>query len=57
MPSFRSYDRMLRAIRARATLGISPIAVTDAWANWAMHLGMASGKQAELALPAASDAM
>jgi polyhydroxyalkanoate synthase subunit PhaC len=57
VPSFRSFDRMQRAVRARATLGISPIAVADAWANWAMHLGMAPGKQAELALSAASEAM
>ena len=54
VPSFRSYDRMLRATRARTTQGISPIAVADAWTNWAVHLAMAPGKQAELALTAAN---
>ncbi len=54
VPSFRSYDRMLRAVRARASQGISPIAVADAWTNWAVHLAMAPGKQAELALSAAN---
>ena len=54
VPSFRSYDRMLRATRARVTQGISPIAVADAWTNWAVHLAMAPGKQAELALSAAN---
>jgi polyhydroxyalkanoate synthase len=54
VPSFRSYDRMLRATRARATQGISPVTVADAWANWALHLAMAPGRQAELALSAAN---
>jgi polyhydroxyalkanoate synthase len=54
VPSLRSYDRLLRAIRARTTQGISPIAVADAWTNWAVHLAMAPGKQGELALSAAN---
>ena len=54
VPSLRSYDRLLRAIRARVTQGISPIAVADAWTNWAVHLAMAPGKQGELALSAAN---
>jgi polyhydroxyalkanoate synthase len=54
LPSFAAYDRILRAVRARATQGISPIAIADAWSNWAVHLAMAPGKQAELALSAAS---
>jgi len=45
---------MLRATRARATQGISPVTVADAWANWALHLAMAPGRQAELALSAAN---
>ncbi|HUA77481.1 MAG TPA: poly-beta-hydroxybutyrate polymerase N-terminal domain-containing protein, partial [Acetobacteraceae bacterium] len=51
-PSFRTFDRMLRAIEARFTQGISPIAITDAWADWAIHLAAAPGKQLSLALRA-----
>jgi polyhydroxyalkanoate synthase len=54
LPNFATYDRILRAVRARATQGISLIAVADAWSNWAVHLAMAPGKQAELAQSAAS---
>jgi len=41
-------DRVLRAALGRATLGISPAALAQAWADWAVHLSMAPGKQVEL---------
>lgn len=49
IPSFHTFDRMLRAIEGRATHGISPIAIASAWTDWAMHLLNAPGKQLELA--------
>ncbi|HSR72998.1 MAG TPA: poly-beta-hydroxybutyrate polymerase N-terminal domain-containing protein, partial [Kiloniellales bacterium] len=41
-------DRVLHAALGRMTLGISPAALAQAWADWAVHLAMAPGKQAEL---------
>jgi polyhydroxyalkanoate synthase len=52
LPSFQSYDRMLRSVLARATHGISPFAIADAWLDWAIHLMSAPGKQAALGLRA-----
>jgi len=46
-------DRVLHAALGRATLGISPAALAQAWADWAVHLSMAPGKQAELVQKAA----
>ena len=42
-------DRVAHAYAARASGGLSPIAVALAFGDWAMHLAAAPGKQAELA--------
>ncbi|CAO3425275.1 PHA/PHB synthase family protein [Azospirillum endophyticum] len=42
-------DRLVHAWQGRFTLSISPSAVMLAFADWAMHLGNAPGKQAVLA--------
>jgi polyhydroxyalkanoate synthase len=47
--AFRTADRLTTALLARMTLGVSPAAVTLAFADWAIHLAAAPGKQAELA--------
>lgn len=47
--SGRLLDRSLRALASRATLGLSPAALLEAWSDWAVHLASAPGKQAELA--------
>lgn len=53
LPDFRNVDRMMRALQARVTQGISPAAIADAWIDWVVHLMMAPGKQSELAARAA----
>ncbi|MFD0986051.1 PHA/PHB synthase family protein [Methyloligella solikamskensis] len=45
--SFRALDRMANAWVARATGGISPQALNLAFADWALHLAAAPGKQME----------
>jgi len=40
---------MLRATLARMTNGISPVALAGAYVDWAGHLALSPGKQAELA--------
>ena len=47
-PNFRTLDRLSRALLARATQGISPVAVAETWADWALHLASAPGKRLEL---------
>ncbi|PWC38024.1 poly-beta-hydroxybutyrate polymerase [Azospirillum sp. TSO35-2] len=42
-------DRLVHAWQGRLTLSVSPAALTLAFADWAMHLGNAPGKQAMLA--------
>ena len=37
-------DRLLHAAAGRLTFGISPIALTLAWADWALHLAWSPGK-------------
>ena len=53
---FATVDRLSRALMARATQGISPNALVQTWADWALHLAQAPGKRAELAKSAAMSA-
>lgn len=46
-PSF-SFDRPLHAATARLTAGISPLALMQAYTDWAQHLLFSPDKQAEL---------
>ncbi len=52
-PDFGTSDRLSRALMARATQGVSPDALIQTWADWALHLAQAPGKRAELAKSAA----
>ncbi len=45
-------DRSVRAAVAEVTLGVSPLAVSAAFADWWGHLAISPGTQAELALDA-----
>ncbi|MEC5215506.1 polyhydroxyalkanoate synthase [Actimicrobium sp. GrIS 1.19] len=42
-------DRMLHSIMGRVTLGISPVSLALAWADWALHLAESPGKWQRLA--------
>lgn len=44
----QALDKGLRAAQARFTGGLSPIALAAAYADWALHLSSAPGKQLEL---------
>jgi len=48
--SFRAIDRLTGAFVAKMTSGLSPAAIGLAFADWALHLAAAPGKQAELAV-------
>ncbi|MBW8269908.1 alpha/beta fold hydrolase [Caldovatus sp. SYSU G05006] len=52
LPSFETLDRSLRAAQARATQGISPLALAAPWLDWAVNLAGAPGKRLSLALHA-----
>jgi polyhydroxyalkanoate synthase len=43
-------DMGLSAQVARLTRGLSPIALAEAWSDWAMHLALSPGKQVQLAV-------
>jgi polyhydroxyalkanoate synthase len=48
--TFRSaLDRMLRASLGRLTMSVSPVALAQAYQDWALHLAMSPGMQLELA--------
>ena len=53
---FRTVDRLARALLARATQGVSPDALIDTSAAWAVHLAQAPGKRLELQQRAAMTA-
>ena len=55
-PNYRTVDRLARAMLARATQGISPNALAQTWADWALHLAQAPGKRLELMQSAAMTA-
>jgi polyhydroxyalkanoate synthase len=55
--SFATLDRAARATLARATWGISPAALAMASIDWAAHLALSPGKQAELVLKACRKAV
>jgi len=46
-------DRMMHAWLGRLTLGLSPASLTEAYMDWASHLAMSPGKQAQLVEKAA----
>jgi polyhydroxyalkanoate synthase len=52
----KALDRGLKAAQARFTGGVSPIALAAAFADWALHLSSAPGKQLELLEKAARKA-
>ena len=49
-------DKGLKAAQAQLTGGLSPIALAAAYADWALHLSSAPGKQLELVEKAAGKA-
>lgn len=44
-----SFDRMVRAELARATAGLSPWALAEAYFDWAVHLAHSPGRRLQLA--------
>ncbi|MFC7047600.1 PHA/PHB synthase family protein [Emcibacter nanhaiensis] len=52
-PLADAFDRTVHAAVARSTAGLSPMALTNAWMDWAVHLAFSPGKQAELVNKAA----
>ena len=52
-----SLDHTTRAALAQLTGGVSPVSIAAAYADWAMHLVLAPGKQVQLAEKALRKAM
>ncbi|WP_420717545.1 PHA/PHB synthase family protein [Emcibacter sp.] len=52
-PLADAFDRTIHAMVARSTAGLSPMALTNAWMDWMVHLAFSPGKQAELVNKAA----
>jgi polyhydroxyalkanoate synthase len=50
-------DRSLRYWMSRFTLGLSPMALAQAYADWALHFAVSPGKQIQLAHKAARKSM
>lgn len=48
IPMERALDKGLKAALAKVTRGLSPIALTAAYTDWALHLAAAPGKRLEL---------
>lgn len=48
LTSFQVMDKVAHASIARATMGIAPAALTEAFTDWALHLSVSPGKQLEL---------
>jgi polyhydroxyalkanoate synthase len=45
----RRLDQAAHALLSRAAMGLSPISLALAWADWALHLAVSPGRQATLA--------
>ncbi|PIL20115.1 hypothetical protein P775_10630 [Puniceibacterium antarcticum] len=46
--AYETLDRMVHASLAKATSGLSPSVLGEAWMDWAVHLAVSPGKQAHL---------
>lgn len=53
----RAIDRSFHAAIARRTGGLSPIALSEVWWDWAAHLATSPGRQMELAMSAGTKAL
>lgn len=53
-PNSDAFDRSLHAAVARYTAGLSPIALSQAWWDWAAHLAASPGRRADLLTSAAT---
>jgi polyhydroxyalkanoate synthase len=46
---YQDLDKMVRAMVARYSGGVSPYSVFQAWSDWSLHLSRAPGRQVEMA--------
>ena len=53
----RAIDRSIHAAMASRTGGLSPIALSEVWWDWAAHLATSPGRQLELAMSAGAKAL
>ena len=53
----RNIDRSIRAALSRLTCGVSTHAFVEAWADWALHMSRAPGRQLELVERARANAL